>query len=210
LKSSNEDNTFDPQRSTNYEIGVKGGWGRARLAAAIFYMDIEDIHIYKFNDMLVTTSNADSAHSLGAELEIVYFLTDSLELTAALGIIDAEYEDYDTGFLNYDGESIENTPSYTARIGAAYFNPNGFYARGDVKIQGEVPYLDNPVGEFRELDSYITGDVKVGYRFKDYDIYAYCNNLTDEEYINYINPYGVTRLSYGDPRTFGIGVRYSF
>ena len=55
---SGEDATFDPQQSTNYEIGIKGGWDRARLAAALFYMDIEDIQIYKF-DEIITVGNAD-------------------------------------------------------------------------------------------------------------------------------------------------------
>ena len=210
---SAKDNTFDPQRSTNYEIGVKGEFNRVRFAAAIFYMDIEDIHIFKYDSQstLYVTDNAGGAHSLGAELELVYFLTDSIELTAALGIIDAEYDDYNTGTLVYDGESIENTPSHTARIGAAYFHPNGFYARGDILSVGKVPYYDTAQSEFRQRDSYITADVKIGYRFKGYDIYAYCNNLTDEEYMTNFNSNFVKSIAYyGDPRTFGIGVRYSF
>jgi len=210
---SAEDNTFDPQLSTNYEIGFKGEFNRARLAAAVFYMDIEDIHIMKYdnNSGLYVTDNADSAHSLGAELELTYFLTDSIELTAALGIIDAEYDDYNTGSGVYDGESIENTPSYTARIGAAYLHPKGFYARGDILSVGEVPYYDTPNQEFREVDGYITADVRVGYRFKGYDIYAYCNNLTDEEYMTSFNSSAVKAVArYGDPRTFGVGIRYNF
>ena len=209
---SEKDNTFDPQLSTNYEIGIKGELNRARLAAAIFYMDIEDIHFSKqVNDTWVT-DNADSAHSLGAELELTYFLTDSIELTAAIGVIEAEYDDYDNGNVVWDGESIENTPSYSARIGAAYYHPNGFYARGDVRIQGEVPYYDSTNAEFRELDDYITADVKVGYRFKGFDIYAYCNNLTDEEYMTFFLSGSDSKsiAIYDDPRTFGIGVRYSF
>ena len=211
MSGSVEDNTFDPQQSTNYEIGVKGKWNRGRLAVAIFYMDIEDIHFLKYENGMWVTGNADSAHSLGAELEMTYFLTDSIELTAAIGVIDAEYDDYDTGTAVFDGESIENTPSHTARIGAAYYHPNGFYARGDVTSIGEVPYYDSPNLEFREVDDYTVADVRVGYRFKGYDIYAYCNNLTDEEYITYFNSSPVKSVAtYGDPRTFGIGVRYSF
>ena len=203
---SEEDNTFDPQQSTNYEIGVKGAFNRARLAAAIFYMDIEDIHFSKYENSMWVTGNADSAHSLGAELELTYFLTDSIELTAAIGIIDAEYDDYDDGTVVYDGESITGTPSHTVRIGAAYLHPNGFYARGDVTNIGEVPYYDDTKAEFSELDSYTVADVKIGYRFKGYDIYAYCNNLTDEDYISSVGWCTV----FGNPRTFGVGVRYSF
>jgi len=208
---SQEENTFDPQKSINYEMGVKGKFTRARLAAAVFYMDIEDTQYNKYENDTWVTGNAGSSHSLGAELELTYFLTDSFELTAALGIIEAEYDDYDDGTVNWDGESIQNTPSYSGRIGAAYYNPNGFYARGDVRSQGEVPYWNSVNSEFHDLDSYITADVKIGYRFKGFDIYAFCNNLTDEEYITFFNAAsGKSLVTYGDPRTFGIGVRYSF
>jgi iron complex outermembrane receptor protein len=174
-------------------------------------MDIEDTQYNKYENDTWVTGNAGSSHSLGAELELTYFLTDSLELTAALGIIEAEYDDYDDGTVNWDGESIQNTPSYSGRIGAAYYNPNGFYARGDVRSQGEVPYWNSVNSEFHDLDSYITADVKIGYRFKGFDIYAFCNNLTDEEYITFFNAAsGKSLATYGDPRTFGIGVRYSF
>jgi len=158
---SQEDNTFDPQQSVNYEMGVKGKLNRARLAAAVFYMDIEDTQYNKYVNDTWVTGNAGSSHSLGAELELTYFLTDSLELTAALGIIEAEYDDYDTGTVNWDGESIQNTPSYSGLIGAAYYNPNGFYARGDVRCQGEVPYWNSVDSEFHDLDSYITADVQI-------------------------------------------------
>ncbi len=207
-----EENTFDPQTSIDYEIGVKGELTRARIAAAIFYMDIRDTQFNRYDADLDKTvaDNAGKSHSLGAELELTYFLTDTIELTAALGVIEAEYDDYDDGKLNWDGESIPHTPSYSGRIGAAYYHPNGFYARGDVRSQGEVPYYDTPNAEFNELDSYITADAKIGYRFKGYDIYAYCNNLTDEEYMTALNTGGKTLGIYGDPRTFGIGIRYSF
>lgn len=210
---SEEDISFGPEQSINYEIGAKAEFARARLAAAVFYMDIDGIQISKYDneiDMWVT-DNAGGAYSLGAELELTYFLTDSIELTAALGIIEAEYDDYDTGTVDYDGESISGTPSHTARIGLAYYHPNGIYARGDVRSQGEVPYYDSSNNEFDELDSYITADVKVGYRFNGYDIYAYCNNLTDEEYITSFQTASMKAVvSYGDPRAFGIGACYNF
>lgn len=206
-----ESNTFDPEQSTNYEIGVKAAFNRLRFSAAIFYMDIEDIHISKYENDIITTGNADSAHSLGAEMDLTYFLTDSLELTAAIGVIDAEYDDYDTGKVVYDGESITNTPSYSAKIGAAYYHPNGYYARGDVITKGEVPYYNLVSKKFGELDSYITADVKVGYRFKGYDIYAFCDNLTDEESITSFSARSMkSDVTFGNPRTFGIGIRYNF
>ncbi len=97
------------------------------------------------------------------------------------------------------------------RISAAYFHPSGFYARGDVANKGKVPYYNDAKAEFGELDSYTVADVRIGYRFKGYDNYAFCNNLTDEKYLTMYSSGSRSSLgNFGDPRTFGVGVRYSF
>ncbi len=58
-----EESTFEPQESTNYEIGIKADHGTWRLNAAAFYMDITDIQIIKTVGNLFLTDNADKAHS---------------------------------------------------------------------------------------------------------------------------------------------------
>ena len=210
-----EDNTFEPQRSKNYEIGVKGRMDRLRMAASIFYMDIEDIHVFKTPQPgIYVTDNADSAHSQGIELELGYRLTDNIELTGALGLIEAEYDTYDAGGgVSYDGEKIENTPSYTANIGVAYFHPKGFYSRVDLKAVGAVHhYLSSQNQSFYKADDYLTLDVRGGYQINGWDFYVYSKNLTDEDYIvNYApNGAGNTTVEFGDPLTVGAGIRYRF
>ncbi len=207
------DNSFDPQQSTNYEVGIKGAFSRFRVAASLFYMDIEDIHVYKsLGGGIYLSGNADRAHSQGAELEMTWFLTDTLELTAAVGIIDAEYDDYDAGDgVVFDGERIQETPDHTARIGLAYYHPGGLYARTDVTNVGEVYFYNDTNQEFEKESSYLIVDVKVGYRFTPLDIYVFGKNLTDEEYVNGFRANSLASVAtFGEPRTFGIGVRYKF
>nr|VFJ75137.1 MAG: iron complex outermembrane recepter protein [Candidatus Kentron sp. FW] len=96
-----DDNSFEPQISSNYEIGLKAQTEKMTLGAALFYMDIEDIHIYRYKNAganwIALTDNANKAHSMGAELEATYWLTDRLQLDASVGVIKAEYDDYDAG-----------------------------------------------------------------------------------------------------------------
>jgi iron complex outermembrane receptor protein len=208
-----DDNSFKPERSTNYELGVKGSFARLRLAASLFRMDIKDIHVYKSSvGGIWLTSNARKAHSQGAELEATYLPVDTIELSAAVGLIDAEYDDYDTGTVNFRGEKIENTPSHTARIGIAYNHPKGFYARADVRNQGATHYYDDALKTFPKQRNYTVTDMKIGYRFGDWDIYGYVKNLTDEEYINSFRSSlsTVSMATFGQPRTFGTGVRFRF
>ena len=205
-----EDNFFEPQKSTNYEIGIKGSVNRLRLAATLFYMDIEDVHIYKtFGGGLVYVDNADSAHSQGVELELAYQLTDTIELTGSLGLIEAEYDTYDAGNgIFYDGNDILDTPSYTATAGVSYKHPSGLYGRVDMRAAGERSF-DN--ANLYEEDAYAVLDAKIGYLTGGWDFYVYGKNLTDEEYIiSFGSSARQTLAEYGQPLTIGVGLRYRF
>lgn len=205
MAGTEADNSFEPQRSTNYELGMKGALDRLRMAASVFYMDIEDIHVYKAIGTMYLTDNADSAHSQGAEMELAYRLTDSLELTGAVGIIDAEYDDYDAGGgVTFDGEKIQNTPSHTLRLGVAYLHPRGFYSRLDMKNQGEIYFYDDANKAMVKEDGHTVIDAKIGYQFNAWDLYLYGKNLTDEAYItDLMSNNRLVKACFGDPRTIG-------
>lgn len=207
-----EDNSFDPQKSANYEIGIKGRMNRLRLAATLFYMDIEDIQIYKADGVNLYTDNAESAHSQGVEVELAYQLTDTIELTGSLGFIEAEYDTYDAGNgVSFDGKDIENTPSYTATAGISYRHPSGLYGRFDMRASGATSYFDDANDSFVEDDAYAVIDAKIGYLFGGWDFYVYGKNLTDEEYISYfMSTTRQTLAEFGQPLTIGVGLRYRF
>ncbi|WP_168735304.1 TonB-dependent receptor [Pseudothauera rhizosphaerae] len=205
------DNRFKPQISDNYEIGIRGRGEHLTVAANLFHMDIEDVHIYKAVGALYTTSNARKAHSTGAEVELTWHPVRNWELGGALGVIDAKYKSYDAGTHDFDGKKIENTPSHTLRLSAAWLSPGGAYARVDVRNVGRVMFYDDAVKGFAREDGYTTVDLKAGYRFADWDLYAYVHNATDEEYTSgFMSNYAITMASFGAPRKIGVGARYSF
>ncbi|WP_320042562.1 TonB-dependent receptor [uncultured Desulfobacter sp.] len=207
-----EDNSFEPQKSANYEIGIKGSVNQLRLAATLFYMDIEDIHVYKSDGVNFYTDNADSAHSQGVELELAYQLTDTIELTGSLGFIKAEYDSYDAGGgRSFDGQDIENTPSYTATASVSYRHPSGLYGRIDIRAADEISFFDDANDGFVEEDAYVTFGAKIGYLTGEWDFYVYGKNLTDEEYItSFLSNSRMARATFGDPLTVGVGLRYRF
>ncbi|RXJ57653.1 TonB-dependent receptor [Candidatus Marinarcus aquaticus] len=210
--SSNEDdNAFDSQKSTNYEIGIKSTFDDLILNAAIFRMDIENIHIYRQVVGNYYTDNAKKAHSQGIELDFTYFPTDTIVINGAVGYVDTEYDSYDAGDYDFSGNKIENTPSHTANLSMAYYDPKGFYARGDIKNQGSLYFYDDRQKKFLKNKSYTTLDVKIGYRYANFDIYAYGKNLTDEEYMTYYQSSSTVSLAtFADQRSVGVGVRYKF
>lgn len=212
MSGTGEENSFEPQRSTNYELGVKGSLERLQVGASIFYMDIKDIHVYKSIGTMYLTDNAEKAHSIGVELEFTYRLTDTIELTGAAGIIQAEYDKYDAGGgVNFDGEKMEATPSHTLNLGVAYFHPNGFYSRLDMINEGGIHFYDSANQKMVKEDGHTVLNAKIGYKMNSWDFYVYGTNLADEEYINHFQASSITATAfYGNRRTFGAGVTYRF
>lgn len=205
------DALFDPQKSTNYEVGIKGNFGNTNLMLSAFRMDITDIHIYKVEGARWLTDNAKKAISQGIELEATHFLNDNWELNASLGFIDAEYKDYDNGTVKLDGQKIQHTPEYMARIGLAYYGNDGFYGRTDLNFQGETAYFNSDRNIMDKANSYFTANLKLGFKINKWDIYAYGKNLFNEDYIKaYNGAYNLGRVHFGDPRKIGIGFKYSF
>lgn len=200
------DNRFKPQTSTNYEFGIRSDFGRLYLSAALFYMDIRDIHLYRW-DMatnMAYTTNADKATSKGVELEASYMMNDHWEISGALGLARATYEDYPDAAVN--GNYIEKTPAYTAKLGLQYTAGNGFYSRIDLRGQGKRYFdAENTVKD----GAYATLDLKAGYKTGAWEYYGYIRNLTDTDYQAFVRPTDRLVL-FGEPRRLGLGVRYSF
>jgi len=212
--SVEKENRFDPQTSINYEVGLRSDFGRLYLSAALFYMDIKDIHVYSFDRTtgMIMASNGGKGTSKGVELEASYLINDHWEISGALGLARATYDDYaaltSSGGAVSSGNKIEKTPSYTAKIGLQYTAGNGFYARGDVRGQGKR-YFD-PENTLED-GAYTTVDVKLGYKTGPWDFYGYARNLTDTEYRTSVNAQGSGSLvTFGEPRRLGVGVRYTF
>ena len=206
------DNTFDPQKSTNYELGMKYTGETYLINTSIFRMNIEDVHVYKQLGAQFITDNAKKAHSQGIELDGKYFLTDNIELSGTLGLIQAKYDDYDNGTRKFDGERIESTPKYTANLGIAYIADAGIYGRLDFNAKGSTTYVDGANdNQMIEADGGITSNAKIGYKINDWDIYSYITNITDEEYItSYMSKASVSWVGFNEPRRFGVGAIYKF
>ncbi len=208
-----EENTFEPQKSTSYEIGIKADHDTWRLSLAAFYMDITDIHISKFVSGMWLTDNADKAHSLGAEMEGVWLPVNGLKLSTAVGVIQAEYDDYDLGAgIELDGEHMQETPNFSLRLSASYHHPGGLYGRADVRHVGNVHYYDDTAKAMQKADAYTLANLRLGWLYGNWDIYAFAWNLTDDEYINAFRSGPVTGgiTAFGAPRSFGVGLSYSF
>lgn len=211
-------NKFEPQLSHNYEIGLHGSAfdNTLNFGATIFHMDIKDIHTYDIVPPNVyLTSNGGRATSDGIELDGTLQATKELEIRGAIGINKTKYKenmqflDRATGEQLAKGKKIEYSPTYSANLGFTYSHHSGFYALADLYAIGER-YFDATNKQKQKAS--LSVDTRVGYRFKDFDVYAYANNLTNEEYVTSFMSHGggAGMVHFNDPRRFGVGVKCSF
>lgn len=96
--TTDSDFTFKPERSTNYEVGMKSTFLDGRLIAngSLFNMRFKDLQESSFDSTIQSfiTNNAGSATSRGLEGQLTYLPIDNLELTTSFAYLDAKYDNY--------------------------------------------------------------------------------------------------------------------
>ena len=120
-----EDRTFEPETSWNYEAGIKAKWLKQRIYVnlAFFYIDWSNQQIYQTvpsgtGSML---TNAGKSESKGIELELKALPAKNLETWFTFGYNDAKFIDYVKDAKNdYSGNYIPYVPVYSFNIGGNY------------------------------------------------------------------------------------------
>lgn len=88
---------FKPERSTNYEAGIKSTiGGRATVNVSVFQTEFDDLQqsAYDPDRRTFFTRNAASASSRGVEAELQWALTRSFKINSSLAYLDAKFDDY--------------------------------------------------------------------------------------------------------------------
>ena len=90
---------FEPETSTNYEVGWKGSTEdrRLQLNGSVFLTHYDDFQAQAFDGSSFTVTNAGSLRSYGTELELVFVPALNVTAGSAIGYTKAEYEDFDNG-----------------------------------------------------------------------------------------------------------------
>jgi iron complex outermembrane receptor protein len=222
--TSEENFTYDPEYTWNYEIGTKTSWLNNKLMANLsaFYIDIKDKQVSEFDLMLgaMQITNAAEAHSMGVELELQARPMQGLDVFAGFGYTKAKIDDWiatemdmstwPPGIIQYDYENkdLPNAPKYTYNLGIQYRHLSGFFGRVDILGTGSF-YCDakNRVKE----DGYELVNLRLGYEIEHFDIIFWCKNVFDEEYETMKVEWGPSVVGIdGEPRMFGATVTYRF
>ena len=234
---SPESAQYDSAESWNYELGWSSSWndGRVHTRVAAFYSDFENYQVYRLNPMNPTEAymvNAEEATSYGVELEAEAQASETITLSAAVGLVNAEFDSYTDNVLRgvlgpmaagyeFGGNDINFVPEYTANLAAHIQLPWNLSMQWEVQGIGTY-WLDE--ANTAEQDAYALVNGRISYKRDNWELFAYWRNLTDEGYSNnaldlrytdYSNPAaprpaGMILHIPGWPRTVGVGLTASF
>jgi iron complex outermembrane receptor protein len=210
---------FDPETSTTLELGAKKSWPTAGidLAFALFWIDWSDMQLSLFDATVGGfVDNAGESTSQGFEIEALAEPVEGLQLSAAFGYVDTEFDEYvDPYGVDVSGNSLTFAPETTLALGAQY----SWEVRRGLEPFVRVDWMD--VGEFfydpqnLESESYQLVDLRVGFRAEAVTLSVWAKNLFDEEYVpvafqaSPADPSVFVGES-GAPQMVGVTLRFAF
>jgi outer membrane receptor protein involved in Fe transport len=219
--------TFGPDRTVNYELGLKGDLLNRRLSfqADVFYIDWTHIQVRQVdvNNGFSYYGNAGKAKSRGTEISVEARPAAGLTLGANLSYTDAFLtEPAPPGVYAPSGSRLPNSSKWAGNVSAQQEMPltqsiNGF---GSIKVN----YTGDRLAGFQTkatvprfvLPSYTTLDVELGAKAEQWTTTFFARNLTDKRAfldanaLNSVTGVGAYYASVIMPRTFGVSLTTRF
>ena len=217
---------IDDEKVTAYEVGLKSTFldNRLVLNVAAYWNIYEDIQLTIPSggnaQAQILILNAGENVIKGAEVEIRSLPLPGLELSAALGVANSRYTEFDDPRnLRAKDRDLQGFPSYTGNFSAAYLFPLG--SIGDLRPRIEWTHRGRQGTDVvfsRELRRGKNGelDATVALALADgqTEIVLFGKNLLNREYfvngVNLGDSLGHAYRFFNDPRTYGIQLRRQF
>lgn len=212
--------TFLPEESDNYEVGLKTQWLDDRVLVNLtgFRLEFTDYQRNVYTGTETLLSNQGEVVSQGIELETRFKPLESLDLNASTTFADTQYgEDIDDASLA--GRQLNSAPKWTVQLGGSYeraINSNiSFFASTNARYQSSV-VTGADLDPLKAQDGYTIADGRLGLKFTEQDaqISLWGTNLTDERYrvitFNSTLQTGSLQAYMGDPRAWGVEISKRF
>ncbi len=214
---------FSPDKTANYEIGMKGeAWNRAlTFDASLYYIDWKDVQITLFDPTSNFSygTNGATAKSAGIELTVVLRPRQGLSIAAWGAYTDAVLtEPFPARSTAYgvEGDRLPFSARFSANLSPDYEFPITDRVSGF--IGATYAYVGDRVGTFigtparQALPAYSKVDLRAGVAYDSWTINAYATNVGDERGLvgGGIGTFPATSFIYIQPRTIGVSVARSF
>ncbi|UCC71044.1 MAG: TonB-dependent receptor [Gemmatimonadota bacterium] len=206
---------LQPERATNYEIGVKGtAGGRASYSLALFHTDVEDqlIGSAAAGTERVLFENAGSSVHEGIEVGISALVAPSLTATAAYTYSDFKFEEFVTEAGDFSRNRVPGVPPHRLHARLGYAGGRGL--SGSLQLTAADDHFVDNASESRN-DGYTVVDLRLGFtaHTPGFEIAPFLglNNLFDERYNSSVVVNAIAGRYYepAPGRNLYVGVRLS-
>ena len=215
-----------PEEVWSYEAGAKTEWfdNTLRVNLAVFYMDYQDLQLFRLDSALRLVTFTRDTTNKGAELEVLAAPAEGLQVG-----LNAAYLDATVDGSPEDGAQLPRAPEYSFGGFAQYqwpFAGGNMALRADFKwtddYRTELAYVTVPAtptspaadaanARITEVQSFALLDARLSYAPGDgnLEFSLWGKNLTDETYPTHIIPFLGNGVSiFGPPRTYGVAASW--
>ncbi|MBA5981556.1 TonB-dependent siderophore receptor [Pseudomonas sp. MD195_PC81_125] len=196
-------NDLSPELTKQKEIGVKSDWLDDRLSTTLAVYDLElyNRRTSDPNDPTLTVMTG-LQRSRGVELTATGKLVGNWYMRGGVGVQDTTIEKDNNGL---EGKRVNNVAKHNGSLFLTWKPEMGWYGETGLTLVGQR-YADN--ANTTVLPGYGRWDALLGYHFKDWDLRAALNNITDREY--YASATSQYQIQPGAPRSVVMTGTYSF
>ena len=230
---------FDPEEAIQYELGWKGSLadGRVQATAALFFIDYDNRQ-FEFivpnpsgdGTLIDGIENIGDSEQTGIELGLTWQASDYLQIAAAYGYIDAEWDSntiLPDGSANLGGQTppqiIEHSTTVTANFQMPAFGDFDLIANLQLSHNGTMQG-GKPSGGTVENPEFTVMNAQVGIASNNWEVMLNLDNAFDERYYTDVEPFpnfGFGGLigeepaeiiigTHGHPRLFTASATYRF
>jgi iron complex outermembrane receptor protein len=210
-----------PEEVWSYEVGAKTQWFEDTLRAnlALFYMDYQDLQLFRLDPQLRLQTFTEDTTNYGAEFELLAAPADGLEVGLNVAWLKAEVD----GGAN-DGAQLPRAPEYSFGGFGQYtwaVTGGSLMLRADFKWTDDyrteiayntgAPASDAANARITEIQSFALLDARAAYLLEERNLEfaVWGKNLSDETYPTHIIPFLGNGFSiFAPPRTYGVSVSW--
>jgi outer membrane receptor protein involved in Fe transport len=214
-----EDRSFNPERSINYEAGVKAKWLEQRIYAnlALFYIDWTNQQVYQTvpsgtGSML---TNAGKSESKGFEFELKAIPAKNLETNLTFGYNEARFIEYiKDNKTDYSGNFLPYVPKFTFNIGANYLLEMNKSWLDLIRINMNYSgigkhYWHEDNLSYQSYYGLLNGRISFEYKTLTFSVWG--KNMLNSDYNSfYFKALGNSYAQIGKPATFGVNLKLNF
>jgi iron complex outermembrane receptor protein len=226
-----------PERVNHYEFGIKSEPIKNSIVNfTIFNTDINDyqtnVSVAELGVNRGYLANAEKVNVRGAELEASYFPRKYLRVNTSISYTDGKYVSFtnapvpleETGGETYkdiSGERLPGISEWATTSGLETFFETKFIGQDGEFFIGVDSYYRSSfssspsASRYLNIDGYAVLNARLGFRAsKGITLFVWSRNLTDTNYFEQLLPAAGNAGHFagvlGDPRTFGVTLRYNF